>query len=942
MLESKIVMKNPHRGKSPERWAVGFGLLALLGTWIVALSFVREDRAGEISRAESAAESFSLVLQRHVDSTVDQIESSLFALRRNWESGIAPDEMRLLLRFFVDSNPELYNLISVIDVHGNVVASDRADYPATFSGDRPFFVSHRDAPGRGLALGGPVLGRLTGKWYFPASVRIENENGEFSGVLLASVNPQAISSLFKGIDLGRDSVFCLADSAGNVFAGMRDNRELEPEQPAGAPDASRTRSIASLDPFSPSVGPGPLDDVLRARAKCPVAGRGLAVAVGIGLDEWLAPWRSRATLLLALQAILSLCIVGVAGRLRSAMALRETAARELDRFFSSAIDRLCIVDPSGRFRRANKEWGNVLGRSPAEFASANLLDWVHPEDLDAVRNSLSGAESDNAPLNFCCRVRASNGSFRHLEWRCAAHGSSVFAAARDVTDRIRAEDNLRLFMEAIDNADDAIGMSTPDGRHFYQNRAFTRLFGTLEDGNPRKLFVDTQAVDNLFSTIMAGRHWTGEFEMRGADGQTLSILLRAYPAKDASGAIRVLVGMHADVTQNRRDEAERGKLRDQLQQAQKMESVGRLAGGVAHDFNNMLAVIIGNVELLLDSAPDDSPLRAELVEIRKAAERSADLVRQLLAFARKQTVAPKIIDLNETVAGMLRMLQRLIGENVELAWKPGPGVLPVCVDPSQLDQILANLCVNSRDAIADVGQISIETANVEIDAETAAACEGARPGPYVRLSVSDTGCGMDPATLAHVFEPFFTTKAIGKGTGLGLATIYGAVRQNDGFVQAESSPGLGTRISIFLPARSPSACGAPNDADSSPLRRGGETVLLVEDESAIQTLATSLLSSLGYSVLAAPSPAEAIALADSHPGPIHLLLTDVIMPGMNGRDLARKLALRHPAIKCLFMSGYTADVISPHGVLDPGVCFIQKPFSLRQLSAKLREALDAS
>jgi two-component system cell cycle sensor histidine kinase/response regulator CckA len=334
------------------------------------------------------------------------------------------------------------------------------------------------------------------------------------------------------------------------------------------------------------------------------------------------------------------------------------------------------------------------------------------------------------------------------------------------------------------------------------------------------------------------------------------------------------------------------------------------------------------------------PLFADLQEIQKAARRSADLTRQLLAFARKQTIAPKVLDLNETVESMLKMLRRLIGENIDLSWLPGNNLWPVKVDPSQIDQILANLCVNARDAIAGVGKVTIETKDSTFDETTCAAHAGFVPGEYVRLTVSDNGCGMDTETRAHIFEPFFTTKGVGEGTGLGLSTVYGIVKQNNGYIDVDSAPGQGTIFKIYLPRHAGQVVEDRKAASAEIPKGSGETVLLVEDEPAILNIAKRMLELLGYSVLAAHRPAEAIRLAEAHVGEIHLLMTDVVMPEMNGRDLAKTLLSPYPRLTALFMSGYTADVIAHRGVLDEGVCFIQKPFSIKDLAAKIRQALD--
>ena len=408
-------------------------------------------------------------------------------------------------------------------------------------------------------------------------------------------------------------------------------------------------------------------------------------------------------------------------------------------------------------------------------------------------------------------------------------------------------------------------------------------------------------------------------------------------ASDSGEDCRAMI---LDISELKRAEEEKMRLEDHLHQAQKMESVGRLAGGVAHDFNNMLSVIIGQANLALMDMEPGQPLHVTLEEIRKAAERSADLTRQLLAFARRQTVAPKVLDLNQTVAGTLTMLKRIIGENIDLNWRPGEHLWPAHVDPSQIDQILANLCSNARDSIAEVGSISIETSNCVIDESYCAHNAGFVPGDFVKLSVSDDGCGMEKDVLSHIFEPFFTTKGVGKGTGLGLATVFGAVKQNNGFINVYSEPGLGTTFTIYLPRHRDQAAQAEPQAAARLPEQGRETILLVEDEASVLNMATMILTRQGYTVLAANSPAEALRLAGEHPGEIALLMTDVVMPEMSGRDLADALKRSYPGLKRLFMSGYTSDIIAHHGVIDEGVHFIQKPFTMADLSDKVRKVLD--
>ncbi|MFW5639958.1 MAG: response regulator [Thermodesulfobacteriota bacterium] len=412
------------------------------------------------------------------------------------------------------------------------------------------------------------------------------------------------------------------------------------------------------------------------------------------------------------------------------------------------------------------------------------------------------------------------------------------------------------------------------------------------------------------------------------------------PMPDISGKFGGATLVLRDITERKKSEAEREKLQEELLQSQKMESIGRLAGGVAHDFNNMLGVIIGHSELALEQIPLNDAVQEDLQEILSAARRSADLTRQLLAFARKQTISPIVLDLNETVEGMLKMLRRLIGEDIHLIWLPQGGLWPTLIDPAQIDQILANLCVNARDAIDGIGKITIETGNVTLDESYCGNHAGFIPGDFVLLAVSDSGCGMEKETLGKLFEPFFTTKEVGTGTGLGLATIYGIVKQNYGFINAYSEPDQGTTFKIYLPRHTGKIDRGAAENGPNANRGGPETILLVEDEPSILNLAKKVLERLGYRVLAAPTPGEAIRIAENFSEEIHLLMTDVIMPEMNGLDLADRLESCYPDLKRLFMSGYTANVIAHHGVLEKGIDFIQKPFSRSEVAAKVREVLD--
>ncbi len=383
-------------------------------------------------------------------------------------------------------------------------------------------------------------------------------------------------------------------------------------------------------------------------------------------------------------------------------------------------------------------------------------------------------------------------------------------------------------------------------------------------------------------------------------------------------------------------------INDQFEQAQRLEIIGRFAGGMAHDYNNMLTVILGNAELALINTDLTSSLHTNLERIIEAARHSTDITRKLLAFARKQTIIPVALDLNLTVKSMLKMLRHLIGEDINLTWLPGADAAPIKMDPVQIDQILANLCINARDAITDVGKITIETGNAVFDEIYCADHVGYVAGEYTMLAVSDNGCGMKPEMLAQIFEPFFTSKGLGQGTGLGLSTVYGIVKQNQGFINVYSEPGSGTTFRIYLPRCDGPVVHIQSEKTAEIPLGHGETVLLVEDEPALLELGKRMLERLGYLVLAAATPAEGIGLAAVHASELHLLITDVVMPEMNGPDLAKHLQALHSGLKVLFMSGFTADIIASRGVLDEGTNFIQKPFSMKELAIKVQEVRNSA
>ena len=503
------------------------------------------------------------------------------------------------------------------------------------------------------------------------------------------------------------------------------------------------------------------------------------------------------------------------------------------------------------------------------------------------------------------------------------------------------------YRRLLESMGDGFVLADMEGRILESNLAYERMLGydkgelrsmTFLDITPkgwhdyeRRILTEQVFVDD-FSEVY-------EKEYQHKEGRIFPVELRTFLVRGEQGQPEAMWAIVRDLTERKRLERNRLELEGQLHQAQKMESIGRLAGGVAHDYNNMLSVILGYAELSLAQAAPGSTMHDNLGEILDAARRSAAITRQLLAFARKQTMEPQVLDLNATVEGMLKILQRLIGEDLQLRWLPGDDLWPVHLDPSQVDQLLANLCINARDAIAHGGTILIETENCTLDDDYCRHHAGCHSGDHVRLAVSDTGCGMDAQTMGKIFEPFFTTKSPGLGTGLGLSTVYGIVTQNGGMIDVSSEVGKGTTFSIYLPRHKGGEDKKEVLGETAQGEGGAETILIVEDEAAILRLAARILGEAGYRVYTATNPSQAAQLAAAIDGPLHLLLADVIMPEMNGRELERLLRPLRPQMKSLFMSGYPAGYIGERGILADGVNFLQKPFTAESLIGKVRQLL---
>jgi PAS domain S-box-containing protein len=528
-----------------------------------------------------------------------------------------------------------------------------------------------------------------------------------------------------------------------------------------------------------------------------------------------------------------------------------------------------------------------------------------------------------------------------LEFDVGGRPARMLGTIQDITSQKRtAEAQARLSM-AVEQAAEAIVITEPDGTMVYVNPAFEQITGYASaeavGRNPRILKSgehDAEFYRQMWATLTAGRVWRGHFINRRKDGRLYEEDATLSPVHDAAGKVVNYVAAKRDVTNE-------AALERQLRQSQKMEAIGHLAGGVAHDFNNMLQSVMGFAELALGRVPPDHPVREDLDEILRGARRAAELTKQLLTFARKQNIAPRVVDLNDAISTSLKMLRHLIGEDISLVWLPGDALWSVKMDPNQIDQLLANLCINARDAITGVGKIIIETVNQSIDEADGLTQTNTVPGDYVVCIVSDSGCGMTKEVQTRIFEPFFTTKGAGAGTGLGLAMVYGIVKQNRGFINVYSEPGKGTTFRIYLPRFGSETAGKAQSAAAPATLGGSETVLLVDDEIGVRTIVTLLLKHSGYTVLTAETPEAALRLALEHAGPIHLLLTDVAMPGMNGRELAQRVAEMRPATKVLFISGYAATALGKSDLSPAASTFLAKPFTRDELARKVRDVLDS-
>ena len=613
------------------------------------------------------------------------------------------------------------------------------------------------------------------------------------------------------------------------------------------------------------------------------------------------------------------------------------------RYLALGRELVCLIEPADTRILATTAAEVILGYAADELNGLSLEGLLHPDDRARMQRHLASARAGAACEELQCRVRHREGGYRTLTWRCAPSDQTgvLLAVGRDVTDALQLAERLGASEARVRALSECspVGVYETDlrGAVVYANHRMQEIMGAnhseLADGSwIERVHVGDAArlVAWLEDSGAMATAQVGEFRIALPDGALRRVTIRSVPRRDETGEVIGTIGTVEDITEQR-------ALEEQLRQAQKMEAIGQLAGGVAHDFNNLLTVIKTYGEFMLEQIEEGSPLRADAIEIQKAAGRAAALTRQLLTFSRKQVLLTRSIDLNEIVNGMEPMLRRLIGEDIRIELRVAQRLGALKADSGQLEQVVMNLAVNARDAMPLGGTITIETSEVQLT-ETMRGGYGVIPGPYISLVVRDTGCGMDRATLARVFEPFFTTKEQGRGTGLGLSTVYGIVKQSNGYIWCESTEGVGTTFTVLLPHVA-AECRSSEEPDETAPSRGAGVVLVTEDEDTVRALSRRILEREGYTVLEAHDGREAIRVATGYPGRIDLLVTDMVMPNVGGSELFAQLRLLRPDLRVLFVSGYTDEDMIRRGLKDAGSAFLQKPFTARALAAAAKASM---
>jgi PAS domain S-box-containing protein len=666
----------------------------------------------------------------------------------------------------------------------------------------------------------------------------------------------------------------------------------------------------------------------------------------VQVAQFPSEWRILRFSLLGVSILCFALRVGISGYREAKTA--ETARRQA-LAMDSAADGISIIGESGEHVYVNAAFARLMGyENPESMLGVHWQKIYDPRDVQLIQEQVRTTLEAEGKWSGQISLRRSDGTAIPVEMAITSLANGVTACiGHDITARkkaeqarVDAENKYRTLVEQVAAISYIAELGIHGQWHYIspQVQAITgysqeEWLASSSDWTRHIPPEDHAVVEAAEAASLRGERFQAEYRMVRKDGAVIWVSDTAVVVS-GSYSHPVMEGIIVDIT-------ERKLLENQLQQSRRMEAVGRLAGGIAHDFNNLLTIIKGYAELAVQRTGIQPELRADVQQIENAAERASMLIRQLLAFSRRQVLQPRVIDLNAIVLGLDKLLGRLMGEHIEMVTRCAPNAGHVKADPAQVEQVIMNLVVNARDAMPQGGRLTVETLNVDLDSAYARDHIAVKPGPYVMLAVSDSGIGMSPETVAHIFEPFYTTKESGRGTGLGLSTVYGIVKQSGGYIWVYSEPGKGTTFKVYLPRVAEQVEAKPDPSEISAPGKGSETILLVEDEEAVRELAIRILSAKGYSVVAAKSTKEAEQLSEKYTGRIHLLLTDIIMPGTSGRELARRITARHPRTRVLYMSGYTDNVLAQGGVLEAGLSFLQKPFSPGALVRKVRDVLDS-
>jgi PAS domain S-box-containing protein len=666
----------------------------------------------------------------------------------------------------------------------------------------------------------------------------------------------------------------------------------------------------------------------------------------VQVAQFPSEWRILRFSLLGVSILCFAVRLGISGyrEAKTAQTVRRQALA-----MDTAADGISIIGENGEHIYVNAAFARMMGyESPESMLGVHWQKIYDPRDIELIHATVRASLVAEGKWSGQINPRRRDGTVIPVEMAITSLANGVTAcvghdiSARKEAEKARAEaeNKYRTLVEQVAAISYIAELGTR-GKWHYVSPQIESITGYSQeewlanscDWTRHIPQEDHSVVEAAEEASLRGERFQAEYRIVRKDGAVIWVSDTAVVAK-GSDTHPVMEGIIVDIT-------DRKLLENQLQQSRRMEAVGRLAGGIAHDFNNLLTIIKGYAELALQRGGIQMELRADVQQIENAAERASTLIRQLLAFSRRQVLQPKIIDLNAIVLGLDKLLGRLMGEHIEMVTRCAANVGRVKADPAQVEQVIMNLVVNARDAMPKGGRLTVETYNVDLDSTYARDHVSVKPGSYVMLAVTDTGVGMNPETVAHIFEPFYTTKESGQGTGLGLSTVYGIVKQSGGYIWVYSEPGKGTTFKVYLPRVAEPVEAKPERVEPAAANKGSETILLVEDEEAVRELASRILSAKGYSVVAAKSVKEAEEWCEKQGGKIHLLLTDIIMPGTSGRELARRITVKHPQTRVLYMSGYTDNVLAQGGELEAGLSFLQKPFTPAALVQKVRDVLDS-